>query len=550
MKSSRLWRRLAAGVLLGVAEVAVALVISLALFSDASAQFFDDRFPFWGGHRQRQNQNQNQNQNQWNFFQPFQQQEKPRPEVDYSKAPPPKTPETTSQPLTSVVVMGDSMADWLAYGLETAYTDSPDIGVVRKHRTQSGLVHNEVRADPRGLYPDWPTLAREILNTEKANFVVMMIGLNDRQAIKDRQPPRPVTPPASAPGAQQPASPQTNTQTTQPSPPSQDAESKAPEDYEQTPSPDASPASTEQPQQSKGNGTYEFHTDKWGELYSKRIDETIAALKSKGATVVWVGLPPVRGSKTSSDIAYLNDLFHSRADKAGVIYVDVWDGFVDESGRYTQYGPDVEGQTRRLRTGDGVYFTQAGARKLAHYVEREIERVMTSKTTPIAVPVQIEPTTQEAAPTHPGGALARPLAGPVMPLTAALNAAGPDELAGGSPVHQSLPDAIANRVLVKGDPVPAPQGRADDYAWPRRDVAPTGTDPVASTTTLPMTPMIPERPAQAPTTAASLGPEAAPNAPPQPQHNLSGPKLSGNAWRQREAQRKPSFPFYFLFPGR
>jgi uncharacterized protein len=542
MKSSRFCRRLAAGVLLGVAEAVIALVLSLALFSNASAQIFDDRFPFWGGgHRQRQYQ--------MPFFQPFQQ-ETPKPQVDYSKAPPPKAPETTSQPLTSVVVVGDAMADWLAYGLETAFADSPDIGVVRKHRTFSGLIHNEVRADPRGLYPDWPVLAREILNTEKANFVVMIIGLNDRQSIKDRQPPRPVTQPPNVPGAQQPASPQTNTQTGQPSPPSQDAQAKAPEDYEQTPSPDASPAPADQPQQSKGNGTYEFHTDKWAELYSKRIDETIAALKSKGATVVWVGLPPVRGSKTSADIAYLNDLFHSRADKAGIIYVDVWDGFVDEGGHYTQFGPDVEGQTRRLRTSDGVYFTQAGARKLAHYVEREIQRVMTSRTTPIAVPVQIEPTTPEVTPAPPGGAIARPLAGPVMPLTAALNTAGPDELAGGSSVHQSLADAIANRVLVKGDPVPAPQGRADDYVWPRRDVAPTGVDPVASTTTFPMTPMIPERPAQAPTVAASVGSEGTPNASAQTQHNLSGPKVSSGPWRQREAQRKQSFPFFFLFPGR
>jgi uncharacterized protein len=542
MKSSRFCRRLAAVMVIAVAEAAIALVLSLALFSDASAQFFDDRFPFWGGgHRH--------GQNQMPFFQPFQQ-ETPKPQVDYSKAPPPKTPETTSPPLTSVVVMGDAMADWLAYGLETAFNDSPDIGVVRKHRTLSGLVHNEVRADPRGLYPDWPTLAREILNTDKANFVVMIIGLNDRQSIKDRQPPRPVTPPANTPAAQQPASQQTNPQTAQPSPPPPpESQAKAPEDYEQSPSPDASAAPTEQPQQSKGNGTYEFHTDKWAELYSKRIDETIAALKSKGATVLWVGLPPVRGSKTSADNAYLNDLFRSRADKAGITYVDVWDGFVDEGGHYTQFGPDVEGQTRRLRTSDGMYFTQAGARKLAHYVEREIQRVMTSKTTPIAVPVQIEPTTPEVTPAHPGGAIARPLAGPVMPLTAALNTAGPDELAGGSTVHQSLPDAIANRVLVKGDPVTAPQGRADDFAWPRRDVAPTGMDPVASTTTFPMTPMIPERPAQPPTAAASLGPEGTPNASTQTQHNLSGPKLSGNAWREREARRKQSFPFFFLFPG-
>lgn len=537
MRSSRFRRRLATVVLLGIAEAAIVSVLSLAFFSDASAQFFDDRFPFFGGGHKK---------NQLPFFQNFQQ-ETPKP-VDSSRAPPAKAPETTSQPLTSVVVMGDAMADWLAYGLETAFADSPDIGVVRKHRTFSGLIHNEVRADPRGLYPDWPTLAREILNTEKANFVVMMIGLNDRQSIKDRQPPHPAAQPSNPPGVQQPTPPQTNAQTGQPSPPTQDAQAKAPVDYEQTPSPDAPPAPAEQPQQSKGNGTYEFHTDKWGELYSKRIDETIAALKSKGATVVWVGLPPVRGSKTSADIAYLNDLIHSRADKAGIIYVDVWDGFVDEAGHFTQYGPDFEGQTRRLRSGDGVYFTQAGARKLAHYVEREIQRVMTSKTTPIAVPVQIEPT-PDVTPPHPGGAIARPLTGPVMPLTAALNTAGPDELAGGSTIHQSLTDAVANRVLVKGDPVPAPQGRADDFAWPRRDLAPTGMDPVASTTTFPMTPMIPERPAQAPTAAASLGPEGNPNA--QTQRNLSGPKLSGNALRQREeAKRKESFPFYFLFPGR
>ena len=59
--------------------------------------------------------------------------------------------------------------------------------------------------------------------------------------------------------------------------------------------------------------------------------------------------------------------------------MDVWDGFVDEGGRYAQQGPDFEGQTRRLRSGDGVHFTQAGARKLAHYVEREIRRVLSTR---------------------------------------------------------------------------------------------------------------------------------------------------------------------------
>ena len=85
-------------------------------------------------------------------------------------------------------------------------------------------------------------------------------------------------------------------------------------------------------------------------------------------------------------MVYLNDLYRGRAEKAGIVYVDVWDGFVDDAGNYNNYGADFEGQTRRLRTGDGVHFTRAGARKLAHYVEREIRRVMLARATPLATP--------------------------------------------------------------------------------------------------------------------------------------------------------------------
>jgi len=45
--------------------------------------------------------------------------------------------------------------------------------------------------------------------------------------------------------------------------------------------------------------TYKFHTDKWAELYSKRINDMIAALKTKGVPIVWVGLPTIRGAKSA-----------------------------------------------------------------------------------------------------------------------------------------------------------------------------------------------------------------------------------------------------------
>ena len=118
----------------------------------------------------------------------------------------------------------------------------------------------------------------------------------------------------------------------------------------------------------------------------KRIDAMIAALKSKGVPVIWVGLPAIRGTKPTSDISYLDELYSERAEKAGIVYVNVWDGFVDDQGRYAAQGPDFEGQTRRLRAGDGEHFTKAGAVKLASYVDRDLRRVLSSPVVPVALP--------------------------------------------------------------------------------------------------------------------------------------------------------------------
>ena len=165
--------------------------------------------------------------------------------------------------------------------------------------------------------------------------------------------------------------------------------------------------------------------------------------------------------------------------KAGITYVDVWDGFVDEAGRFLQKGPDFEGQIRQLRTYDGVYFTKPGARKLAHYVEREVTRLLASRSGPIALP--IEPATPDAN-AVPGQPAPRPLAGPILPLVA--SSVGTDQLLGGPGSRPAAVDALAARTLVKGEPLAAPAGRADDFAWPRREIGreqAKGETPVAAT---------------------------------------------------------------------
>ncbi|HEX3858299.1 MAG TPA: DUF459 domain-containing protein, partial [Pseudolabrys sp.] len=280
------------------------------------------------------------------------QQSEQQPQVDYSRAPPPprKDKADTSVPSVSIVVMGDGMADWLGYGLEDAFSDSPEVAIVRKNHQRSGLLRYDTKGDL-----DWWHVARDELGQEKADYVVMMLGVGDRQNIREKDIAKEKEKDKEADKKKGKAEPgKTESGKTE----AGQAETDKTADN-QGDDPDSIMA-PEQPGK-KTNGVVDFRTDQWAEIYTKRIDETIAALKSKGVPVFWVGLPALRGPKATADAVYLNDLYRARAEKAGVVYIDVWDGFVDEGGKFTTQGPDYEGQVRRLRSGDGIYFTKAGA---------------------------------------------------------------------------------------------------------------------------------------------------------------------------------------------
>src|SRR6516225_7690755 len=79
-------------------------------------------------------------------------------------------------PPTTAVVVGDSLADWLGYGLDELYADQPEIGVERKIRPSSGLV----RYDAKNETLDWPQAIKDALANEKPDAIVVMLGLNDR----------------------------------------------------------------------------------------------------------------------------------------------------------------------------------------------------------------------------------------------------------------------------------------------------------------------------------------------------------------------------------
>jgi len=209
----------------------------------------------------------------------------------------------------------------------------------------------------------------------------------------------------------------------------------------------------------KGN-YFEIRSDQWREIYTKRVDDFLAKLKEKSIPIYVMGMPPVSSPRASADMQYVNEILRERTARAGVRYVDVWEGFIDEQGQFASSGAAMDGQMRRLRLSDGVHFTRPGSRKLAHYVERDLLRLFDSRVRSPFLPYGLDQ--------GPNISGVRPPVGPVIPLTTPI---GQGRVLEGEKQNTSAPpnfiDPDTRKTLVEGVP-PAPKdGRADDFRWPR-----------------------------------------------------------------------------------
>jgi len=177
--------------------VGLIVIISCGTCGSASAQYWvdrsggwgwdnrpyggwGDRFPGWGSDRYPSDRYYRRAPSR----EPFsgERHNRPVPAVDYSKAPPPR--KLDKPPTRTVVVIGDSMADWLAYGLDEKYVEQPEIAVKRKIRATSGLVRYDAKNDAM----DWSQAAKDALLNEQPNAIVVMLGLNDRVSLREKAP--------------------------------------------------------------------------------------------------------------------------------------------------------------------------------------------------------------------------------------------------------------------------------------------------------------------------------------------------------------------------
>jgi uncharacterized protein len=125
----------------------------------------------------------------------------------------------------------------------------------------------------------------------------------------------------------------------------------------------------------------------WRAEYARRIDRLMKAVKRKTPSVYWVGLPNFSRNEANEQTQIMNEIMRERAYLNGFRFIDTFAGFLDETGAYSAYGPDLAGKIRVLREGDGVHFTAAGNRKLAHFVEKDLRRDMTQAKSERTVPL-------------------------------------------------------------------------------------------------------------------------------------------------------------------
>lgn len=130
-------------------------------------------------------------------------------------------------------------------------------------------------------------------------------------------------------------------------------------------------------QQMVVNGAREApRTEAWTAEYERRVAALTKIVRDRQLPLIWVGNLPFRPGAMSSDMIAFNDIYRRIVTEAGGEYVDVWDGFVDETGAFAANGPDMNGQPAQLRAGDGINVTRQGRRKMAFYVERPLARLL------------------------------------------------------------------------------------------------------------------------------------------------------------------------------
>ncbi len=121
-----------------------------------------------------------------------------------------------------------------------------------------------------------------------------------------------------------------------------------------------------------------FGSPEWEEEYRRRVGGLMDDVVGEGKTLLWIGTPPLRNfERSETRYKLINDIYRTEAAKrpGRVYYIDIYKLFLDDTGNYADYLPNINGEAVKVRADDGIHFTRAGADRVAAVVFDKLSKV-------------------------------------------------------------------------------------------------------------------------------------------------------------------------------
>jgi uncharacterized protein len=118
-----------------------------------------------------------------------------------------------------------------------------------------------------------------------------------------------------------------------------------------------------------------YTSPQWNTLYAQRVAKFMQIAQSGGATVVWVGMPPMQNPGLNAQMSDLNAVVQQQAvqTKPPVTYLSTDRSLGTPQGGYTAFVTNGAGQVVNVRTPDGTHMTPGGGQVVAQQVMSELQ---------------------------------------------------------------------------------------------------------------------------------------------------------------------------------
>ncbi len=118
-----------------------------------------------------------------------------------------------------------------------------------------------------------------------------------------------------------------------------------------------------------------YTSPQWNTLYAQRVAQFMQIAGSGGATVVWVGMPPMQDPGLNAQMSDVNAVVQHQATLAhpAVTFVSTDKSLGTAQGGYTAFVTNAAGQIVNVRTPDGTHLTPGGGQVVAQQVIGELQ---------------------------------------------------------------------------------------------------------------------------------------------------------------------------------